>query len=107
MEYFASEQPQGEIDETQARTLLATMLSQMGNLNRVLIIPPDYSRFDSWAGKISVLLYQLLIERGAEVHLLPALGTHFAMTPKELNVMFRVFRTIAFTCTIFATMLNT
>ena len=56
-------------------------------LKRVLLVPPDYSRFHSGAGFICSRLYRLLSRR-ASVDVLPALGTHRPMTAAEINAMF-------------------
>lgn len=54
---------------------------------RVLLIPPDFTRFHSGAGEICVILHRLLSPT-ATVELLPALGTHRPMTDAELDAMF-------------------
>lgn len=56
-------------------------------LKKVLLIPPDFSRFHSGAGAICSRLYKLLAKR-ATVELLPALGTHRPMTAAEIAQMF-------------------
>lgn len=55
---------------------------------RVLILPPDYTRYHSNAGFITNVYYHLLVERGAEVDIMPALGTHAPMTEAEAADMF-------------------
>ena len=55
---------------------------------KVLIIPPDYTRYHSNAGLISNILYHELTARGAEVDLLPALGTHVPMTEEQIHDMY-------------------
>ncbi|MDD5482487.1 MAG: lactate racemase domain-containing protein [Kiritimatiellae bacterium] len=54
---------------------------------KILLIPPDFSRFHSGAGEISVSLYKLLSESAA-IDVLPALGTHRPMTKVEMDRMF-------------------
>lgn len=54
---------------------------------KVLLIPPDFSRFHSGAGEIAVILYRLL-SKSLEIDLLPALGTHRPMTGEEMEKMF-------------------
>lgn len=56
-------------------------------LERVLIIPPDITRFHSKAGYITNQYYHLLKDR-CHIDILPALGTHFEMTPDEYDLMF-------------------
>lgn len=55
---------------------------------RVLIIPPDFTRFHSNAGLITNLYYHLLTGRGASVDILPALGTHVPVTRRQAQTMF-------------------
>lgn len=54
---------------------------------RVLIIPPDITRFYSKAGFITNKYYHLLKDT-SEIDILPALGTHVEMTKKECEIMF-------------------
>ena len=55
---------------------------------RVLILPPDYTRFHSGAGAITQYYYRALTERGAEVDVMPALGTHAPVTERQWERMF-------------------
>ncbi len=54
---------------------------------KVLLVPPDFTRFYSNAGIITNTYYHLLKD-SAEVDILPALGTHVAMTKEECEEMF-------------------
>ncbi|MBN2559012.1 MAG: DUF2088 domain-containing protein [Clostridia bacterium] len=56
-------------------------------LSKVLVIPPDFTRFHSMAGLITEMYYDILHEKCA-VDILPALGTHEPMTPAECREMF-------------------
>lgn len=58
------------------------------NLKKVLIIPPDFTRFHSNAGFITNTYYRLLTESNVEVDIIPALGTHVAMTEDECKKMY-------------------
>ena len=53
----------------------------------VLLIPPDITRFHSGAGFITAHYYEKLTAKGCAVKVLPALGTHLAMTEAELNLI--------------------
>jgi len=55
-------------------------------LKKVLLIPPDITRSNSGAGRITALYYELL--SGAHVDILPALGTHAPMTRAEQIAFF-------------------
>lgn len=57
-------------------------------LKKVLLIPPDFTRLHSNAGLITNIYYHTLRERGCEVDILPALGTHLPVTQEEAAVMF-------------------
>jgi len=59
---------------------------QKKDLRKVLLIPPDLSRMHSGGGKITAMYYNLLKDT-CEVDVLPALGTHMAVTEEE-KIMF-------------------
>lgn len=58
------------------------------SLKKVLLLPPDFTRFHSNAGLLTNLYYHALTERGVEVDILPALGTHVPVTEEEMDAMF-------------------
>ena len=55
---------------------------------KVLILPPDFTRYHSKAGFLTNVCYHFYTARGAEVDILPTLGTHRAMTEAEAEKMF-------------------
>ncbi|HRV72779.1 MAG TPA: lactate racemase domain-containing protein [Eubacteriales bacterium] len=55
---------------------------------RVLLIPPDYTRYHSNAGFLSCVCYNYYHEAGAQVDVLPALGTHVPVTKEQAADMF-------------------
>ncbi|MDI9241730.1 lactate racemase domain-containing protein [Fusibacillus kribbianus] len=57
-------------------------------LERVLIIPPDFTRFYSNAGQITKEYYHAFIEKGCQVDILPALGSHEPMTREQFSIMY-------------------
>ena len=57
-------------------------------LRRVLILPPDFTRYHSNAGYITNVYYRVLTERGVQVDVLPALGTHVPVTREQWETMF-------------------
>jgi nickel-dependent lactate racemase len=65
---------------------LYSALVQLGQRKKVLVVPPDITRFHSRAGDITTLIYKYYRENLRDV--LPALGTHKPMTDKELDEMF-------------------
>ncbi len=54
---------------------------------RMLLLPPDITRLYSDAGNITNLIYQMFSKR-AHIDIMPAIGTHFAMTEEEIREMF-------------------
>jgi len=63
-----------------------TALDKLGERKRVLILPPDFTRFHSKAGLITQIIYEYY--KDAVKDILPALGTHYAMTDTEIKTMF-------------------
>ena len=86
--FVAKGSPQAVIGAEEKRTLLASALQQVGRpLRRVLLLPPDQTRLNSNAGEICRILLALLGPE-AQVDIMPALGTHAAMTSDDLRLMF-------------------
>lgn len=61
-------------------------LRKLGGRDKVLVIPPDYTRLPSRAGELTELAWQYYGEALTDV--LPALGTHTPMTPHQVAHMF-------------------
>jgi nickel-dependent lactate racemase len=90
MEFLHEGSGQTVIDEARAKHHLQSLLARLrerGPLRRVLILPPDMTRLHSWAGFLTCELYEQL-HQVAEVAILPAVGTHLAMSADELKHMF-------------------
>lgn len=81
------EQAETGLTPEQIRTALLESLAGQ-ELKKVLIIPPDFTRFHSNAGFITNVYYHVLRERGCQVDILPALGTHDPVTEVQAEVMF-------------------
>jgi len=62
-------------------------LTKLGLKNKVLIIPPDFTRFHSRAGDLTSYTYQYYKNKVTDI--LPALGTHVAMTKQEIETMYQ------------------
>lgn len=52
------------------------------DLKKVLLLPPDYTRFHSYAGKLTAMYYNELKDT-CQVDIMPALGTHVPVTEDE------------------------
>ena len=65
---------------------LTLALEKLGNRKKVLAIPPDFTRFHSFAGELT--RYALNYYENRLTDILPALGTHVPMNDKEIETMF-------------------
>ncbi len=72
----------GISDERLLKELTASIEKLKPSLKKVLLLPPDYTRFHSCAGKITRMLYNLL-QDSVQVDIMPALGTHEPMSKEE------------------------
>ena len=68
------------------KQLLFDALKSLGNRKKILAIPPDYTRYHSSAGELTTYCYNYFGEKLTDI--LPALGTHTAMTESQLDHMF-------------------
>jgi nickel-dependent lactate racemase len=68
------------------RQAVAGAFGALGHRKKVLAIPPDFTRFHSHAGILTEMLWNHY--KDALTDILPALGTHSAMTADELHTMF-------------------
>ena len=87
MELFIRAQREEGLTHEEIRAALLKSLEGR-NIKKALIIPPDFTRFHSNAGFITNIYYHALVEMGAEVDILPALGTHVPVTEDEAKLMF-------------------
>jgi len=75
-----------ELTSQQLHDLLVESLSRLGKRSRVLVVPPDQSRVHSRAGELTRSAWEYYGDQLQAV--LPALGTHAAMQPKQITRMF-------------------
>ncbi len=68
------------------RSAVCQALEKLGAKRRVLVIPPDFTRFHSQAGLIAEQVWQYYGEALTDV--LPATGTHLPLNDKERETMF-------------------
>lgn len=78
--------PAARLSPEVLRETLFDAFSRLGPRRHVLAVPPDMSRLHSGAGQLTADTLSYYGERLNAV--LPALGTHFAMTPAELDHMY-------------------
>ncbi|MFN3189833.1 MAG: lactate racemase domain-containing protein [Aureliella sp.] len=84
--YFSRGNESAELNEQDFRDALQAAFDAKGMPERVLALPPDHTRSDSRAGELTRIAHEILGERLTDV--MPALGTHAAMTEQELQYMF-------------------
>jgi len=75
-----------DLSGQQLKNLLVESLDKLGPRKRVLVIPPDITRLHSRAGDLTRFTWEYYGDHLAAV--LPALGTHAAMSPAQLTAMF-------------------
>ncbi|HAS82746.1 MAG TPA: D-mannonate epimerase [Verrucomicrobia bacterium] len=86
MLYYNQGSAKTVLQENALREAVVAVLDALGPRQRVLVIPPDFTRFHSQAGIITQFVYDYYGTRLAAV--LPALGTHSPMTPAQIKEMF-------------------
>jgi nickel-dependent lactate racemase len=77
---------QDVLGEEDLRKGLEAAFKSLGVRKKVLAIPPDFTRFHSHAGILTRMSWEYYREKLTDI--LPALGTHNAMTEKEIKTMF-------------------
>lgn len=87
MIYYQQGSESTAINDTELKEAVSVILERIGPRKKVLIIPPDYTRFHSRAGDITSFIYDYCRERISDI--LPALGTHMPMTGEEISIMYR------------------
>ena len=87
MLYYSRGSKSDIITPAQMREALREVLERLNPRKKVLAIPPDYTRLNSYAGEITSMLNDLLGDRLTDV--MPALGTHSPMTPEQIADMYK------------------
>jgi nickel-dependent lactate racemase len=86
MIYFQSGSETADLSSSDLRAGLFEALDRLGPRKRVLAIPPDFTRFPSRSGELTKGAYDYY--GSALRDILPALGTHEAMTAVQIETMF-------------------
>ena len=68
------------------RAGLNEAMTKLGKRKKVLAVPPDFTRFHSKAGELTEMAWEFYGDKLTDV--LPALGTHTAMTSEQIDTMF-------------------
>ena len=86
MLYFERGSRTDVITPEETREILGKVFDAMGRKKRVLAIPPDFTRFNSYAGPITEMINDYYGDTLTDV--MPALGTHSPMTDEQIKTMF-------------------
>ena len=87
MIYFSEGGPNITISLQRISELIDSMLVKLGKPNRVLLLPPDFTRYHSQAGEITCMLYEKL-KNSSYVKIMPTVGTHTPMSELEIKSMY-------------------
>jgi nickel-dependent lactate racemase len=84
--FHAEGSPTSVISDEQLQRALISAVQKLGEKHKVLLVPPDFTRFNSRAGQIAQILYE---HYGAAItDIMPALGTHTPVTDEQRVKMF-------------------
>ncbi|MBR6831483.1 MAG: DUF2088 domain-containing protein [Tidjanibacter sp.] len=86
MLYYSRGSKNDSISPAEIKEILNDVFDKLGQKNRVIALPPDFTRFNSFAGPITEMVYQYYGDKLTDV--MPALGTHSPMTDEQLSRMF-------------------
>lgn len=86
MLYFKRGSVTDKISQEDLKNALFEAFKKMGKKNKVLALPPDFTRFHSFAGIITQFADEYYGNSLTDI--LPALGTHVAMSNEEITKMF-------------------
>jgi nickel-dependent lactate racemase len=86
MLYYARGSENENLTSDDLRLGLFEALDALGKRKKVLVLPPDFTRYHSRAGELTTLAWKYY--GNALTDILPALGTHFPMTRQETDTMF-------------------
>lgn len=84
--FFSHGSAETEMTANQIREGFFGALETLGSRKKVIAIPPDFTRFHSKAGELTELAWEFFADRLTDV--LPALGTHKAMSDEQITTMF-------------------
>jgi nickel-dependent lactate racemase len=84
--FFAAGSAQRELTPEEIKAGLFEALGRLGDVQKVLAVPPDFTRFHSKSGELTELAWEFFGDKLTDV--LPALGTHKAMADEQIATMF-------------------
>jgi len=86
MLYFSRGSENDNLSSQDLKEGLFAAIEKLGKKHKVLVVSPDVTRFYSRAGELTFMAWQYYGSKLTDV--LPAVGTHFAMTEQEIKKMY-------------------
>ena len=86
MIYYETGSTQTALSADDLRRGMFEALKNIGERQKVLVVPPDYTRLPSRSGELTEYCWEYLGDRLTDI--LPALGTHTPMTDEQISHMF-------------------
>jgi nickel-dependent lactate racemase len=87
MIYFKSGSETTVLNSKDLESGIISALEKLGVRKKVLVVPPDCTRFHSRAGELTSYIYRYYKDSLKDI--LPALGTHYPMTDSQIDEMFK------------------
>ena len=76
------------VTDAELQEMVLSAIAKSGkDIKRMLLLPPDHTRLNSCAGRITEIIYEAYADK-CHIDIMPALGTHSAMTDAQLEMMF-------------------
>ena len=76
------------VTDAELKEMVLSAIAKSGkDIKRMLLLPPDHTRLNSCAGRITEIIYEEYADK-CHIDIMPALGTHSAMTDGQLEMMF-------------------
>ena len=76
------------VSDAELQQMVLESIAKSGKeIKRMLLLPPDHTRLNSCAGRITEIIYENYADK-CHIDIMPALGTHSAMTDAQLEMMF-------------------
>lgn len=86
MLYYSKGSVDANLTKEDLRAGLYEVLDKLGSRKKVIAVPPDITRFHSFAGPLTEYTWEYYKEKLTDI--LPAIGTHYPMTEKEIETMY-------------------
>ena len=86
MLFYIQGTPQSRLNQEDLQSGLKSAFDKLGEKKRILVLPPDFTRYHSQAGQITKIVWDYYQDKVIDI--LPAIGTHYPMTREEISKMY-------------------